>query len=539
MKSFLSLILAFVFVIGVCFSAPFALKANAASVDDLIFVLNEDGYSYTVAASNNPQGDLVIPERYNNIPVVAIGAGALSYSKNLRSVKIPGTIARIEDSAFRACSNLESVTISNGVEYVGDFAFMGCESLKRVELPDSVVRLGKSAFYECVTLESAHIGNGLTKIPESAFEGCTYLSAILIGENIEKIEKKAFFNCTFLKAIEIPESVDYIGAQAFQYCTLMEFMFFPASVSTIAYSAFSDCYSLKAIILNEGIKTIENSAFYNCYALGYVTIPMSVRAIGEQAFGYCENSDTSKIEVLDGFIIEGTSGLEAEEYARNNGITFVSNGAHAHIGESKITKEPTCTEEGLRSFVCWCGYAYSESVPKKSHSYDWRITEHPTKEHNGKRVNECTYCGDINTEEELLYVNEYITSNEKSGVFINESTNEMSVDIYGAQDLGEFIYEMNGLTIKTISNLDYGYYGTGSTVQVIDTTGTQVAEYTLVVRGDVNGDSVCDVLDVMLIELARTQNRTLDEGYLSAGDLAENGVIDGEDFNAIVNKAIA
>jgi hypothetical protein len=80
--------------------------------------------------------------------------------------------------------------------------------------------------------------------------------------------------------------------------------------------------------------------------------------------------------------------------------------------------------------------------------------------------------------------------------------------------------------------------GTGSSVQITDSTGAVIAEYTLVVRGDVNGDSVCDVLDCMLIELAQTHNTTLDGVYLAAGDLAENGEITVEDFSAVVNKAL-
>ena len=48
MKKVLSFALAFVFVIGVCFSAPFTLKANAASVSVLTFTYNSYSNSYSV-----------------------------------------------------------------------------------------------------------------------------------------------------------------------------------------------------------------------------------------------------------------------------------------------------------------------------------------------------------------------------------------------------------------------------------------------------------------------------------------------------------
>ena len=74
MKKLLSLIWVFVFVIGVCFSAPFTLKVNAASVDDLTFQLNSDGQSYYVSGcSASASGEIVIPATYNGLPVTSIG----------------------------------------------------------------------------------------------------------------------------------------------------------------------------------------------------------------------------------------------------------------------------------------------------------------------------------------------------------------------------------------------------------------------------------------------------------------------------------
>ena len=51
MKKVLSFILAFVFVIGVFFSAPFAIKSKAATVDVLTFEL-EDGI-YNIYTQEN------------------------------------------------------------------------------------------------------------------------------------------------------------------------------------------------------------------------------------------------------------------------------------------------------------------------------------------------------------------------------------------------------------------------------------------------------------------------------------------------------
>ncbi|MBR2876036.1 MAG: hypothetical protein IKC01_02760, partial [Clostridia bacterium] len=68
MRKVLSLFLAFVFAVGICASAP--ITANAASVDDLTFEINEDGQSYSVTGcSEDASGEIVIPSTYNGLPV--------------------------------------------------------------------------------------------------------------------------------------------------------------------------------------------------------------------------------------------------------------------------------------------------------------------------------------------------------------------------------------------------------------------------------------------------------------------------------------
>lgn len=43
---------------------------------------------------------------------------------------------------------------------------------------------------------------------------------------------------------------------------------------------------------------------------------------------------------------------------------------HEHHYEEKITEEPTCTKEGVRTYTCECGDSYTEPIPKKEHNYD-------------------------------------------------------------------------------------------------------------------------------------------------------------------------
>ena len=82
------------------------------------------------------------------------------------------------------------------------------------------------------------------------------------------------------------------------------------------------------------------------------------------------------------------------------------------------------------------------------------------------------------------------------------------------------------------------FLGTGSTVTVFD--GNDISsEYTLIVEGDTNGDSVCDALDAAQIALVANGHQTIDGVYKMAADNNSDDVVDVEDYQAIVNKVVS
>ncbi|MGN1316435.1 MAG: dockerin type I repeat-containing protein [Acutalibacteraceae bacterium] len=81
-------------------------------------------------------------------------------------------------------------------------------------------------------------------------------------------------------------------------------------------------------------------------------------------------------------------------------------------------------------------------------------------------------------------------------------------------------------------------YGTGTVVSVYDGR-SYVGDYTLIVEGDLNGDSVCDVIDCAQAELASNSFLTLEGAYVNAADTNMDGVVNVDDYQAIVNKAVS
>lgn len=66
---------------------------------------------------------------------------------------------------------------------------------------------------------------------------------------------------------------------------------------------------------------------------------------------------------------------------------------HTHEYTSVVTKEPTCTETGIKTFTCECGDSYTEEIPALGHDYAGEITLDPTTEADGEKTYTCKRCG--------------------------------------------------------------------------------------------------------------------------------------------------
>ena len=85
---------------------------------------------------------------------------------------------------------------------------------------------------------------------------------------------------------------------------------------------------------------------------------------------------------------------------------------------------------------------------------------------------------------------------------------------------------------------DNEFLGTGSIVTVFD--GNDISsEYTVIVEGDTNGDSVCDVLDTLEVAKVSNGHTSFDGAYAIAADSNQDEVIDINDYQDIVNKAVS
>ena len=66
---------------------------------------------------------------------------------------------------------------------------------------------------------------------------------------------------------------------------------------------------------------------------------------------------------------------------------------HTHNYTGSITKEATCTEPGARTYTCSCGDSYTENIPATGHSYVSKVTKAATTTEEGIMTYTCSKCG--------------------------------------------------------------------------------------------------------------------------------------------------
>lgn len=68
--------------------------------------------------------------------------------------------------------------------------------------------------------------------------------------------------------------------------------------------------------------------------------------------------------------------------------------SHNHSYKATVTKQPTCTETGEKTYTCSCGHQYKDVISKTGHTAGgWEVKENATCKKEGTEVKKCTSCG--------------------------------------------------------------------------------------------------------------------------------------------------
>ena len=241
------------------------------------------------------------------------------------------------------------------------------------------------------------------------------------------------------------------------------------------------------------VTQIGEGAFAGIDTIKSVTIPENVTVIGDYVFYYC---------------------TELESITISDGVTSIGSGAFEECYNlTSVTLSDKVTSIGEGAFKSPTSIRCYENSAAHTFAVDNGLDYTLVNIHS------------INDEVDVDYDNKFIRS------FIELCTDAAA--IISTSD--NFILDV----IESIAVGDTKIYGTGSKIIVNDSNGVQVDEYTMVVDGDTNGDSVCDALDAAQVALVSNGHKTIDGAYKMAADNNYDDIVDIEDYQAIVNKAIS
>ncbi len=543
---------------------------------DNMFTITEDGM---ITEYFGDSFYLKIPEVINGITVTDI-APELFSTANLEGLVLPDTMTFIgnmklfggpeHDSCIKGNPTIKYISGKN-VKIIGQKAFYQCESLREVYFPKceeiagrafyntnligidmpSVTAIHREAFYQALFLREIILPN-CTKASHYTINRCRQLKYVylpLIDYNTNLIDAEPGWQCDYTK---------YGVYDVFNYTNLFTELDLPNMI------AFGRSFETPRKIIESSINRLEFSKIQYLYSLpcpgdfyyGYIEKPIPVELSLPSSLVYCAPIDNFIDETQREYCVYGTKGTYAEQWAIENNITFY-----------EITQE-TAIVENIEPF--WDEYSYKplefdargfnrtyqwygstddiigNDTPiigatdktfnpddNKQYPYYYCVMNSKDIDVDGNIVSEVNITSDI-CQNRLHYIyNIDKTSIDYSNLMIYTQTYaQTNIDnIVGIKETTTYYYRPSYIYRKV------QYYGTGSSLDVCNDNGVWET-YTLIVQGDINGDSVCDVIDAFEVQRASTDHTELTDNYLLAADTDFDGKISVQDYAQVVNMAI-
>lgn len=386
---------------------------------ELLFELNPDGESYSVVRSKTTgySGDIVIPKKYNDLPVTEIGDNAFTDCENLLSVRIPEGIVKIGKSAFSYCRELTEISLPESLRSIGDSAFFACKKLSRINFSEGLTEIGSFAFRQCSALTEVVMPESVTTIGCALFNECYSLERCVLSQGITEIPEVEtgayglFFDCGSLRSVTLPENISCIPAFTFAGCGSLKEIKIPDSVRELRSHAISMCHSLTSLTIPEGVTKIDPNAIEFCGSLFEVVNKSSVKLkpLGSSESGVevfaksvITNEAASRIETVDDFVF----------YIGENEIYLLK-----YIGDEKAVTLPIL--DGGKKYTVYSGvFTGVDNVQSLTLPNSIKFISNDAFEHLDCLETLILDCADAEIESEYFGPNETVKT-----VYLNVSNN--------------------------------------------------------------------------------------------------------------------
>ena len=136
--------------------------------------------------------------------------------------------------------------------------------------------------------------------------------------------------------------------------------------------------------------------------------------------------------------------------------------AHAHSYTATVTKQPTCTAEGVKTFRCFCGDSYTEAISAAGHVFGAYVYNNDaTEAADGTETAACTICGAKDTRTaagtKIAHVHNYTAAVTKAATCAEEGVKTYTCSCGSsyteavpviAHSFGDYIYNDDATTEK-------------------------------------------------------------------------------------------
>ena len=136
--------------------------------------------------------------------------------------------------------------------------------------------------------------------------------------------------------------------------------------------------------------------------------------------------------------------------------------AHTHNYTATVTKQPTCTAEGVKTFRCSCGDSYTETISAAGHVFGAYVYNNDaTEAADGTETAACTICGAKDTRTaagtKIAHVHNYTAAVTKAATCAEEGVKTYTCSCGSsyteavpviAHSFGEYVYNDDATTEK-------------------------------------------------------------------------------------------
>ena len=269
------------------------------------FVINSNGIITQYIGNIS---DLYVPETISGIEVTGFSKGAFN---TVIGLTLPETVTEIPVSAFAKNSTIEFVR-GEGIVTVKSGAFSQ-SNIMYVEFPVAEC-IQEHAFNLAAKFCVGYFPN-VEIIEGDAFSYSRIIS--FYGPEVQEIDDSAFGQCSRLEKVYFPQCtiINEIWGNngVFDSCSRLASVEMPLITNLTAY-ALNDTAILKADF--PFVKTIEEESFYNCFELEYINMP-ALLAVPEKAFGSFSFSIFNKYTKLRSFRLDSVTQIEQDAFGKH------------------------------------------------------------------------------------------------------------------------------------------------------------------------------------------------------------------------------